>query len=73
MDDMSDQMKTPLGAAMTAAAMTAGYIYVKHKINNEPMPEVNAYAKPAALNAIMVYFIVSNGIGGRERISSEPY
>ena len=73
MDDLSEQMKTPLGAAMTAAALTAGYIYLKHKMNNEPVPELNAYAKPAALNAIMVYFIVSNGIGGRERILTEPY
>ena len=73
MEELSDQMKTPMGAALTAAALTAGYIYLKHRINNEPKPELNAYAKPAALNAIMVYFIVSNGIGGRERISTEPY
>ena len=73
MEELSDQMKTPMGAALTAAALTAAYIYLKHRINNEPKPELNAYTKPAALNAIMVYFIVSNGIGGRERISTEPY
>ena len=68
-----EQLKTPEGAALTAALMTAAYIYAKHRLNNEPKPEMSAYAKPAVLNALMVYFIVSNGIGGRERISTEPF
>jgi len=43
------------------------------KINNEPALPLNAYTKPAVLNAIMVYFIVSNGIGTKEQISIEPF
>lgn len=68
-----EQLKTPEGAALMAAVMTAAYIFIKHKINNEPKPEMSAYAKPAALNALMVYLIVSNGVGMREKISSDPY
>lgn len=68
-----EQLKTPEGAALTAALMTATYIYLKYRLNNEPKPELSAYAKPALLNALMVYFIISNGIGGREKISSEPF
>lgn len=68
-----EQLRTPEGAALTAALMTAMYIYCKHRLNNEPKPEMSAYAKPALLNALMVYFIISNGIGGREKISSEPF
>lgn len=68
-----EQLKTPEGAALTAALMTAGYIYLKHRLNNEPKPEMSAYAKPALLNALMVYFIIANGIGGREKISSDPF
>jgi hypothetical protein len=29
--------------------------------------------KPAALNAILVYFIVSSGLGAKETISTEPF
>ena len=68
-----EQLKTPEGAAVTAAVLTAAYIFFKLKINNEPKPEMSTYMKPAILNAIMVYFIISNGIGGREKISTEPF
>ena len=68
-----EQLKTPEGAALTAALMTAAYIYLKHRLNNEPKPEMSAYAKPALLNALMVFFIITNGIGGREKISSDPF
>ena len=71
--ELSEQLRTPGGAAMAAAAMTCMYIYAKHRMNNEPKPEMNAYAKPAVLNAIMVYFIVSNGIGMKEKISTEAF
>ena len=73
MEEFSEHMRTPGGAAMAAAAMTAAYIYLKHKLNNEPKPELNAYAKPAVLNACMVYFIVSNGTSVREKISTEAF
>ena len=63
----------PVGAAIAAAVITAAYIYTKAKMNNEPVPEMNVYTKPAILNGIMVYFIVSSGIGGKERISIDPF
>jgi len=34
---------------------------------------MSAYTKPAALVAILVFFIVSNGLGKKESISSEPF
>lgn len=71
--ELSEQLRTPGGAALAAAALTCGYIYAKHRLNNEPKPEMNAYAKPAALNAIMVYFIVSYGIGKKETISTDAF
>jgi len=34
---------------------------------------MSTYAKPAALVAILVYFIVSNGIGKRETINTGAF
>ena len=45
----------------------------KFTINNEGKLELNKYTKPAALNAILVFFIVSGGIGQKEAISNEPF
>jgi hypothetical protein len=71
--ELSDYLRDPINAALIAAALTAGYIHVKAQLNNEGKLELNKYAKPAALNAILVFFIVSNGIGQREAISNEPF
>ena len=71
--ELSDYLRDPINAALIAAALTAGYIHVKAQLNNEGKLELNKHAKPAALNAILVYFIVSNGIGQREAISNEPF
>jgi hypothetical protein len=71
--ELSDYLRDPINAALIAAALTAGYIHVKAQLNNEGKLELNKYAKPAALNAILVYFIVSNGIGQREAISNDPF
>ena len=71
--DVGDYLREPAGAAVAAALITATYIYSKAKMNNEPIPQTSAYTKPAILNAIMVYFIVSSGIAAKERISSEPF
>ena len=68
-----DALREPQNAALFAAAATAGYIYVKTKINNEPVPPNSAFVKPALLIAILVYFIVSQGIGAKETISTEPF
>ena len=71
--DVGDYLREPTGAAVAAALITAAYIYAKAKMNNEPTPPTSSYTKPAILNAIMVYFIVSGGIGAKERISSDPF
>ncbi len=71
--DISDTLRDPLGAAAIAALVTAGYIHIKAKMNNEGKLELNKYTKPALLNAILVYFIIAGGAGKRESISAEPF
>lgn len=71
--DISETLRDPIGAAVFAAIATAGYIHVKARMNNEGKLETSAYVKPAILVAILVYVIISNGIGARESISSDPY
>ena len=67
--DISDTLRDPLGAAVVAGVITAGYIHVKAKMNNEGKLELNKYTKPA----IMVYFIIAGGVGKRETISVDPF
>ena len=62
-----------MGAALIAALVTAGYIHAKAHLNNEGKLELNKYTKPALLNAILVFFIVSNGLGQKEAISTDPF
>jgi hypothetical protein len=71
--DVSDYLRDPVGAAVIAGGITAGYIHLKAKMNNEGKLPTAAYTKPAILNAIMVYFIVSSGVGTKEKISVEPF
>jgi len=71
--ELSEQLRDPFGAAVAAAIITAGYIHIKAKMNNEGKLQPAQFVKPAILNAIMVYFIMSNGVGTREKISSESY
>jgi len=73
MEDLSEYLRDPVSAALIAAAITAGYIHVKAQLNNEGKLELNKYTKPAVLNAILVYFIVANGLGQKESISNEPF
>ncbi|ADQ91483.1 hypothetical protein OlV1_106c [Ostreococcus lucimarinus virus 1] len=73
MEDLSEYLRDPVSAALIAGVITAGYIHVKAQLNNEGKLELNKYTKPAVLNAILVYFIVANGVGQRETISSEPF
>ncbi|MAT00012.1 MAG: hypothetical protein CML41_00710 [Rhodobacteraceae bacterium] len=70
---MDEYLRDPASASLIAGAITAGYIHSKAKLNNEGDLETSAYAKPAALVMILVYFIVSNGIGHREVISTDPF
>jgi hypothetical protein len=71
--ELSDYLRDPVSAALIAAGITAGYIHLKAHLNNEGKLELNKYTKPAVLNAILVFFIVSGGIGQKETISSEPF
>ena len=71
--DVSEYLRNPNSAAVIAAAITIGYIHLRAKLNNEPVPQSSTYIKPAILNGIMVYFIISGGIGERETISTDPF
>ena len=70
---MDEYLRDPTSAAMIAGAITALYIHGKARLNNEGTLTTSAYAKPAALVAILVYFIISNGVGKREAISTAPF
>ena len=70
--DISEQLKDPMWAALFAAAVTAVYIHIKNQMNNGAKLQLSAYAKPASLVALLVYFIVQSG-SSREHISSEPF
>lgn len=71
--DISETLRDPFGAAVAAGIITAGYIHIRANMNNEGKLQPAAYTKPALLNALMVYFIMVNGIGTREKLSSDPY
>jgi hypothetical protein len=73
MEDLSNYLRDPVSADLIGDGLTAGYIHLKAYLNNEGKLELNKYTKPATLNAILVFFIVSGGIGKRELISSEPF
>jgi hypothetical protein len=71
--ELSDYLRDPVWAALIGGLITAIYIHAKAQLNNEGKLKMAQYTKPAALNAILIYFIVSNGIGQRESISTEPF
>ena len=70
--DISEQLKDPMWAALFAAVVTAVYVHVKNQMNAGDKLPVSAYAKPASLVALLVYFIVFSG-SNREKISTEPF
>ncbi len=71
--ELSEQLRAPVSAALIEAGITATYINLKAYLNNEGKLELNKYTKPAVLNAILVFFIVSGGLGKKEAISTEPF
>jgi hypothetical protein len=71
--ELSDYLRDPVWAALIGGLITVIYIHAKAQLNNEGKLQMAQYTKPAALNAILIYFIVSNGIGQRESISTEPF
>ena len=70
---MDEDLRDPASAALIASGLTALYIHGKARLNDEGTLSTSAYAKPAALVGILVYFIISNGLGKRETISTEPF
>jgi|TARA_B110000977_G_scaffold134314_2_gene170959 hypothetical protein len=71
--ELSEYLRDPVYAGLIAGMITAGYIHAKAYLNNEGKLEINQYTKPAVLVAILVYFIVVNGIGQKEIISDDPF
>lgn len=71
--EVSDYFKDPVYAGIIAGLITALYMYGKNRLNKEPELHMKDYLKPALLNTLMVYFIVSYGIGGKEKISTDPF
>jgi uncharacterized membrane protein YphA (DoxX/SURF4 family) len=69
----SEYLRDPAYAALFAAVATIVYIHFKRHINNEQPPKPSDFMKPAALIAMLVYFIVSQGVATREAILTEPY
>ena len=70
--DISEYLREPMFAALFAAAVTIGYVYMKAKLNKTEV-RTSDYTKPAVLVAVLVYFVVSSGIATRETISTEPF
>ena len=71
--ELSEALRDPMSAAVIGCLITAGYIHVKAKMNNEGVLQTHQYTKPAVLVALLVYFIVSQGVGAKESISTEPF
>jgi hypothetical protein len=71
--DIGEYIREPLGASIFAALATAGYVYLKARMNNEGKLQTSQFVKPAFLVALLVYFIVSSGSATREKISAEPF
>ena len=71
--EFEDYLRDPAWAGLIAGFITAAYIHFKEKINNEGKLPLSAYTKPASLVASLVFFIVTNGLGKKESISSEPF
>ena len=71
--ELCNYVRDPMSAALIAGGITAAYIHLKAQLNNEGKLELNKYTKPAVLNAVLVFFIVSGGIGQKESISTDPF
>jgi hypothetical protein len=70
---MDKYFRESWSAAAIAAAITAGFIYFKGKMNGQGKLKNSDYIKPAFLVALLVFFIVSQGNGQGEAVSREPY
>ena len=71
--NLGDYLREPMWAALFGALVTAVYMNVKARINNEGKLSPNQYIKQSVLVGILVGFIVSYGVGSKETISKEPF
>lgn len=62
-----------MNAALVAAAITIGYVYMKNKLNGGEKIKNSEYFKPAFLVAILVYFLTSKSHGSHESRLTEPF
>jgi uncharacterized membrane protein YphA (DoxX/SURF4 family) len=70
---MEQYFQEPTSAAVIAAAVTIGYVFIRSKMNGEQKIKNSEYFKPAFLVGLLVYFIVSQGQGSHGSASKEPY
>jgi uncharacterized membrane protein YphA (DoxX/SURF4 family) len=70
---MEQYFQEPSSAALIAAVVTMGYVFIRAKMNNEENVKNSEYFKPAFLVGLLVYFIVSQGQGSHGSISKEPF
>jgi len=68
-----EHLRDPAYAGLFAAGVTVAYILGKAHINNEPKPKTSQFAKPAVLIAMLVYWIVSQGVASKGAILMEPF
>ena len=71
--ELSDYLREPIWAAFFGALATAVYLNLKARINNEGKLSPNQYLKPSILVGILVGFVVTMGVGSKEKISKEPF
>ena len=70
---MEKYFREPWSAALIAAGVTAAYVYFKGKMNGQGKLKNSDMMKPAFLVALLVYFIVSQGVGQGDAVSKDPY
>ena len=69
----NEYLRDPAWAALFAAACTIAYIHFKNHINNSPTPKPSEYMKPAALVAMLVFFVVNQGVATKDAILTDPF
>jgi uncharacterized membrane protein YphA (DoxX/SURF4 family) len=70
---MEQYLQEPTSAAVIAAAVTVGYVFIRSKMNGEQKIKNSEYFKPAFLVGLLVYFIVSQGQGSHGQATKEPF
>jgi hypothetical protein len=70
---MDQYFQEPTSAAIIAAAVTVGYIFIRSKMNGDEKIKNSDYFKPAFLVGLLVYFIVSQGQGSHGQATKEPF